>query len=58
MPPERLEAACERALQIGAHSRSSVNSILKNHLERRKPQKATDGPAIVHSNISGSKYYH
>ncbi len=29
-----LEAACERALLIGARSYSSVNSILKNHLHR------------------------
>ncbi len=43
--PVRLEAACERTLQIGAHSYSSVNSILKNNLERRKPNKA-DCPAV------------
>src|SRR5215831_19416313 len=29
---ERLEAACSRALEIGARSYSSVNSILKNNL--------------------------
>ncbi len=56
--PVRLEAACERALQIGAHSYSSVNSILKNNLERRKPNKAADGPAIDHPNIRGPKYFH
>ena len=32
---ERLEAACERALEIDATSYSSVASILKNKLERR-----------------------
>ena len=53
----RLEAACERALEIGAHSYSSVNSILKNNLERRKPNKAADGPAIDHPNIRGPKYF-
>jgi len=55
---ERLEAACERALQIGAHSYSSVASILKNNLDHRKPQRAADGPAIDHPNIRGPKYFH
>ena len=34
---ERLEAACGRALEIGARSYSSVNSILKNNLDRQRP---------------------
>jgi hypothetical protein len=45
-------------LEIGAHSYSSINSILKNNLDRHKPQKATDGPAIDHANIRGSRYFH
>ena len=56
--PERLEAACERALAIGARSYSSVNSILKNNLDRRRPEPATDGPAITHDNIRGPRYFH
>ena len=32
---ERLEAACGRALEIGARSYTSVNSILKNNLDRQ-----------------------
>ena len=56
--PDRLEAACERALEIGAHSYSSLNSILKNNLDRRKPRPATEGPAIDHANIRGSRYFH
>jgi transposase len=55
---ERLEAACERALEIGARSYSSVASILKNNLDRRAPRQATDGPAIDHPNIRGPKYFH
>jgi len=55
---ERLEAACARALQIGARSYSSVKSILKNDLDRRRPEPATDGPAIVHVNIRGPTYFH
>jgi len=56
--PERLETACERALNIGARSYSSVASILKNNLERRAPRQATDGPAIDHPNIRGPQYFH
>ena len=55
---ERLEAACERALEIGATSYSSLASILKNNLERRAPRQATDGPAIDHSNIRGPHHFH
>ena len=55
---ERLEAACARALQIGARSYSSVKSILKNDLDRQRPDPATDGPAIVHANIRGPTYFH
>ena len=56
--PERLEAACDRALEIGARSYTSVTSILKNNLDRRRPAPATDGPAIVHANIRGPRYFH
>ena len=54
----RLEAACGRALEIGARSYSSVNSILRNNLDRRRPATATDGQAIAHSNIRGPTYFH
>ncbi len=55
---DRLEAACERALEIGARSYTAVASILKNNLDRRRPQRATDDPAIVHPNIRGPRYFH
>jgi transposase len=55
---ERLEAACGRALEIGARSYSSVNSILKNNLDRRRPAMPADGPAIAHDNIRGPTYFH
>jgi transposase len=55
---DRLEAACARALEISAHSFTSVKSILKNDLDRRRPAAATDGPAIVHANIRGPGYFH
>ena len=60
--PERLEAACGRALDIGARSYTSVTSILKNKLDRQRPAQSntggTDGPAIVHANIRGPRYFH
>lgn len=56
--PERLEAACGRALEIGARSYTSVTSILKNNLDRKRPEPATDGPAITHDNIRGPRYFH
>jgi transposase len=55
---ERLEAACSRALEIGARSYSSVNSILKNNLDRQRPAMPADGPAIAHDNIRGPTYFH
>ncbi len=55
---ERLEAACGRALEIGAHSYTSVTSILKTNFDRRRPASATNGPAIVHTNIRGPRYFH
>jgi len=55
---ERLEAACARALEIGARSYTSVSSILKTNRDRQRPAVATDGPAIVHSNIRGPRYFH
>ena len=55
---ERLEAACGRALEIGARSYTSVTSILKTNQDRRRPTNATDGPAIVHANIRGPRYFH
>jgi transposase len=39
---DRLEAACGRALEIGARSFTSVNSILKNNLEAKRPAPAAD----------------
>ena len=56
--PDRVEAACERALLIQARSYSSVVSILKNNLDRRPPTSDPDQPPLFHANIRGSGYYH
>jgi transposase len=60
--PERLEAACARALAVGARSYRHVDSILKNGLDRVAPP-TSDSPAQLnliadHENIRGGKYYH
>jgi len=55
---ERLEAACERALAVRAHSYRSVESILRTGLDRQ-PLPA-DGPARAHpshDNVRGPDYY-
>ena len=57
--PERLEKACTRALAINGCSYKSVESILKNGLDRQallfeKP----DQHPLNHTNIRGKNYYH
>ena len=57
---ERLDAACGRAVAVGARSYRHVDSILKNGLDRLvvaadEPQPA---PAALHDNVRGRTYYH
>ena len=55
---DRLEAAADRAIDIGARTYGSVKSILDNKLDRRPAQKrAADGTPILHANIRGPRYY-
>ena len=57
--PERLEAACQRGLDIGARSYGSVQSILRQGLDRAyRPEPVPDDLPIQHENIRGSGYYH
>jgi transposase len=56
---DRLEAACLRAMAIGACSYKSIESILKHDLDRQPlPAKPCLAPAIDHDNIRGPEYYH
>lgn len=55
--PERLDAACERALSINAIAYSSVNAILKSGLDRANPAPEPARPAPPHANIRGNTYY-
>lgn len=54
--PERLEAACRRALEIEAASYRSVRSILETGLDRERQEL----PALHlgnHENLRGASYY-
>jgi len=57
--PERLEAACERALLIKAFSYKSVESILKKGLDQQSLSfEQTENPSpMTHNNIRGKHYY-
>ena len=56
---QRLEAACQRALHFGTHRYRSIESILKNGLDR-EPLSAptTSNPIAEHANLRGAEYYH
>jgi len=58
--PHRLEAACERAVHIGACSYKSVLSILKSGLDQKSQsyQEQNHSLPIAHENIRGAAYYH
>jgi transposase len=56
--PERLEAACKRAVSIKAYSYKSVKSILKTGLDRQlSPERKEVIPTLYHDNIRGKEYY-
>ncbi len=56
---ERVEAAAERAIEIGAKTYGSIKSILDNKLDRKPaPERAADAAPILHPNIRGPRYYH
>jgi transposase len=55
--PERLEAACRRALSVRALSYLSIQSILANGLDRQPPAGPTVPVVIEHGNIRGADYY-
>ncbi len=55
----RLEAACSRALKIGAYSYKSVASILKNNLEQVPVSKSEilTPTKEIHENVRGGDYF-
>ncbi len=56
---ERLNAACCRAIEIGAQSLSSIRSILRNSLDQQ-PTAVDDiqEASFEHPNVRGAEYYH
>ncbi len=60
--PDRIEAACERALVVGARSYLNVESILRHGLDRQPLPETTSSsdqpPPLDHENIRGPDYYH
>lgn len=55
--PERLEAACARALRFGTGSYQSVKSILEKGLDRQTPEPELPLNSPVHQNVRGQAYY-
>jgi len=60
----RLEKACARAVEINSLTRTSVQSILKNGLDKiitpdkNSESQQTESLLNDHENIRGDKYYH
>ncbi len=58
--PERLEAACARALAFKAYSYKNVESILKKGLDQQPLVDASPQarlPLLEHENLRGKQYY-
>lgn len=56
---ERVEAACARALAVGARSYRHVASILEHGLDRAPALDVEPrGKSLVHENVRGAQYYH
>jgi len=56
--PDRLENACARAISIQSYSYKSVESILKNGLDKQPlPTESDSQPSVDHPNIRGKHYY-
>jgi len=55
--PERVDAACARALVLNTRSYTSVAAILKNRTVTAT-SRPPDPPILIHANIRGPGYYH
>jgi transposase len=57
--PERIEAACARALRLRACTYKSVKAILQNNLDRAELHRDEPQRALpMHGNVRGPGYYH
>ena len=55
--PQRVEAACERALQLKSFSYKSVESMLSHGLDQRPLRAPSPRAHVAHRNIRGPNYY-
>ncbi|EQD40129.1 integrase catalytic region [mine drainage metagenome] len=56
--PERLNAACELAVQMQSGSYRDVQGILKTGADRKTPVSPDPLPALpTHENVRGKEYY-
>jgi hypothetical protein len=55
-PPERVEQACLRALDLKAYNYKSVKSLLERGMEKLNPE-AKQKIIPLHSNVRGKNYY-
>ena len=55
-PPERVEQACRRALDLEAYNYRSVKSLLERNLENMDPE-TTQRIIPLHANVRGKSYY-
>lgn len=58
--PQRLESACQHAIQIGATNSTSLRNILKNKLDLNSKSTSLEVSQadFDHQNIRGNNYYH
>ncbi len=55
--PERVEAACTRAVRMKVHRYQSVKSILASGLDQQPLPQLITRPPMEHTNIRGADYY-
>ncbi len=57
--PDRLEAACARAVTLGSYSYTSIDAILKKGLDQRPLERPAAASTLKtrHENIRGGDYY-
>lgn len=55
--PDRLEAACTRAVRYRAFSYRAVKTILAKGLDREETPEPAAPASLVHSNLRGAAYY-
>ena len=56
--PERLEAACARAVALGACRYRSIKAILDAGLDRQSSTTSDSTELPDHDNVRGPQYYH